>query len=176
MQGWVRHAVPIFTGKLPAANFPGFGQLTDDAAGTSIGVFTYAFDATTEEYLFMAITGSSNYLPGTDFIPEVVWASKTTEENKVVAWGAEVGVSLDGSNYGDTATLTGTSTGNVTACEHRHTFLTTVDGSALTTNDNSALFRLYRDVSEDTFTGDIYLIGMNVWYYASGVGQPGQPT
>lgn len=178
-QGWRKIPLPALSAKIPAANAPDFVQFADDGSG-SLGVFVYAFDDTIMESIYMSVTGFKDYVVGTDIYPQVVWTTKTIGTSKNVCWGAELVASFGGGEFGATTTTLHANekegTQDIVAYAHNHTFLPKIDGSVLTSSDNAAMFRLFRDagstLATDDFVGDAHLIGVNILYYSNKIGEP----
>lgn len=177
-EGWKKIPLPAFSAKIPASNAPDFVQFADDGAGSN-GVYTYAFDASTEESVYMSVSGFKDYKPGTDLYPQVVWTSTTSEANKRVCWGAEICTSFGSESFDiNTSTLFNNEKEgdqDIVARVKNHTFLPKIDGSLLTSTDNAAIFRLYRDsgsvLATDDYTDDAFLITVNILYWANKIGE-----
>lgn len=181
-QGWKKVTKAALSAKVPSVGGPDFIKVADDGSG-STGVFGHAFDATSEESVFVSIVSPADYVPGGNIIPVVSWTSATSEANKKVSWGIEAWGAFGGEpfwansvfEYGDVSS----NGDDITAYDNNYTKMPELSGETAINTNNVMLFRIFRDATgvggTDDFTGDVILTSFSFVYYADKIGIPENP-
>lgn len=148
---WDDMRVPLTSKNIGGVNAPDFVKFADDGSG-STGVFAMHFDKNAEEELFFSREVPHDYKLGTDLFPHVHWAPKVNgASDKVVNWGLEYHISIEGQAFGNTTIISGNATrlaGNpLLASVEYITSLGQIDGSGIT--DLAAVMngRIFRDAT-----------------------------
>jgi hypothetical protein len=151
------------------ASDPDFIKVRDNGS-SSAGVYSYAFDADTEEQLFFTIQLPHSYKAGTDISPHIHWMPTTTGTNAVV-WGLEYTWSNIDGTYGNTTLITATDAADGTAYKHQLADFADISGSGK--NESSMLLcRIYRKAADaaDTFTGDAVFLEVDFHFQMNKLG------
>lgn len=167
---WDDLRVPMTATQGGGVKDPDLAEFRDDGAG-STGVYSFAFDKTSEEELFFAAELPHGYKEGTDLLPHVHWGTDLATAVGTVIWGLEYTVSnpISGT-FGTTDTLEATYTfGGDIQFDHEILSLGTIDGTALKISA-MLLCRVYRKATADTFDGDAFLHELDFHYRADTAG------
>jgi hypothetical protein len=162
------------------SNAPTFEKWYDNAAGTSRGVYLYSFDnaveASEKEVFFtMQMPHAWN---GGNIQMHVHWVPNSTENSTDVIWGLEYVWKDIGEVYGDTTTITSSTTlvpddANITAGKHYISTFTAI-APGTTADGISSIFigRLYRNSSNasDTYTDKVGLLSIDAHYQINSIG------
>ena len=170
---WDDIRVPVTTVKTGGVNDPNFIQFKDDVGGTSQGVYTYAFDAATEEELFFAVQIPHNWKKGSDIELHCHWAKSNSNAGNVY-WACEYTMSEIASVFGDTVEI-GSATvtaGAMATDEHNLTELDSIDMSAVDSVSTMLICRFFRKAADvlDTYDSDAYLFEIDFHYQIDSLG------
>ena len=157
---WEDLRVPVTSVKTGGSKDPDFIQFMDDGAGSQ-GVFSYAFDKTTEEEVYFAVQIPHAWKLGSDIEPHCHWSPSDTDTGNVV-WGLEYTISDIGGTFGNTASLSVTDAADGTAKKHQLSDLGTIDMSSYTDDGDVSIMlicRIFRDATDaaDTYDADAFL-------------------
>ena len=147
-----------------ASNVPTFAQFEDDAAGSSVGVYTFMFEPTDRNEVFLTVQLPHTYKEGTDLLPHVHWSPQSTNDGDV-DWILEYTIANIGNTFGDTATVHMLDTADGTINKHQITTGDVIDGTGMEIS-HMLVCRLYRDGGEgdDDFTGDAAFLEFDIHY------------
>jgi hypothetical protein len=159
--------VPVFATSNSSSTPPTPARVQRDVAGTSQGVFTYFFSASTEQELYFTVQLPHEWKEGSTIFPHVHWVTTTNVSTNKVRWGLEyTWVNIAG-NFGTTTTEYGedpiTPVGTVTAFEHAITEIGTGISATGKTLSSYLICRIFRDATAgtDTYTGTAGLLGID---------------
>lgn len=163
---WDDLKVPITSTKLGGSKDPGFEKAF--SSGASQGVFTYFFDASSEEELYFPVQLPHCWKEGTDISPHVHWFPKVSgASGQKVSWGLEYTWANLSDVFGNTTIIYGNQhvpTGDTILQPGKH-YLTpigdNINGSGKTLS-SMLLCRVFRDAggtgATDDYTGDAGLL------------------
>lgn len=162
---WDDMRVPVDATKLGGTKDPGFSVFKTNGAGSQ-GVFTYFFDAATEEELYFIVQIPHDYKLMTNLGPHVHYC-KTTTDTRTVRWGLEYVYANANDTFGTTTIIytNSTDTGGVAY----KSLLTDFSDIDLTTNDDPSMIivcRIFRDATSlaDTYPDDAALFEIDFHY------------
>jgi hypothetical protein len=157
---WDDERVPVTSLAKGGVSDPGFAAWKKNAGGTSLGVFIYWFDKTTEEELFFALQIPHSWKEGSTIYPHVHWIPKTNGAvGSKVCWGLEYTVQSLGGVFGTTTIIHGnTAILNETPVADKH-YLTRLNGETgivMTGQTISCMLhgRFFRDAGSVLATDD----------------------
>jgi hypothetical protein len=173
---WDDLRVPVSSTNLGGSKDPGYSKLLDNGAGSQ-GVFTYWFDASTEEEIYFSCQLPHNYIPGSYLRPHVHWVPKSNgSAGQVVSWGLEYTWANLGVVFGNTSILYGnvsTPSETLVANKHYVTKLGQIDGTSKAYS-SMLVCRLFRDATgagaTDSYTADAGLLEIDFHYNLNGFG------
>lgn len=144
-----------------------------ETAGGSTGVYTLAFDKTTDQEIYFTVQIPHSWKLGTDLEPHVHWSpSDTTTGN--VNWTLEYSIAELAGTFGNTVTMSVLDAGNGVAKQHQLADLGMIDMSSYTSSANVStmiICRLYRDVSlNDDYDNDAYLHEIDFHFQVDSLG------
>ena len=163
---WDDLRVSLSTAKLPAADYPGWGQIKDNGSG-SVGVFGYHFGD--GEYVFLTTQLPHSYKEGSTIYPHIHFMT-TTDVSPTDKFG--IGLEYLWSDISDTLATTTTvvtrevETGVNTAYDHQLADIPAA-GIAGTGMGISSIFmcRLYRYAATgDNYAGDIVITDFDIHF------------
>ena len=133
------------------ANNPGFDVFLG-------ALRAYAFSKTADEELFFTVPLPHDWKEGSDIIAHVHWAPKDTDTGDVV-WAMEYTWANRDATFPAPTTISATAdAGDGTAHKHQATVnLGTISGTGKTIS-SILMCRIYRDVSEDDYDNDAFLL------------------
>jgi hypothetical protein len=143
---------------------PDWIQFRNDGS-SSIGVYTYAFDATNVEQVWFSVQLPHAYKPGTDIKPHVHWSPGSSTNTGSVRWGLEyTWANIDGT-FSTTTTIDSDDPADGTAYKHQIHGIGTISGSGYT-ESSMLMCRFYRNGAHgnDTFTGDALFLEFDFHY------------
>jgi hypothetical protein len=160
--------VSVNSVKLAGLKQPGFEQFADNGSG-SVGVFTYLFDAATEEEVFFEVQMPHGVQLNTPISPHVHWAPVADgTAGQVVCWGLEYVWQDVFGVFGDTTILYGNEHvgGDSILLANKHYLTPLADLSDANTAVSSVLLaRLFRDATgggaTDSYTDDAALLSVD---------------
>jgi len=175
---WDDLRVPVTSTKLGGSKDPGFAKVLDDGSGSQ-GLFTYLFDASTEEEIYFTCQLPHNWKKETSLYPHVHWmpVSNGTAGQKV-CWGLEYSVQNIGGVFGASIIIYGDDVYPVVnplvAKTHYLTDLEVISMTGITTVSSMLLCRLFRDATgaggTDTLASDAALLEIDFHYEIDCIG------
>lgn len=167
--GWRDEKTSLLTSNAGSLNAPDLVKMLDNGSG-STGIYQYAFDASTEEEVFMAFHIDHDYKLGTALYPHIHWSPSTTNTG-TVRWGIE----YSWANRDDTTPVAFPATTIIyleqaaTGTAYDHIVTEVADpGITFTDIDTDALIlmRVFRDATHanDTYTGDAFGLFVDIHY------------
>lgn len=152
---------------MPGVNL-GVGASAPDMVTLTGNILARGFDGgVTTEQLYGSFEMQHDYKEGTDIRPHIHWCPADTSTGEVV-WNMEYSVIPVSGTAGTATTLTVTSTANGTQNSHTKKEFGIVSGSMQV--GTIMAFRVYRDPTLDTYTGDSILLDMGLHYEVSSLG------
>lgn len=151
-------------------NDPDFGKVLDDGAA-STGVYTYLFDKTTEEELFLIVQFPHGWKVGSTIYPHVHWMPTDTDAGSVI-WGMEYSWQDISGTFGNTTTIYVSQAADGTAFKHQLASFSSISGSGISGISSVMLVRLFRYVSglTDDYDNDAALLEFDIHYEIDTVG------
>lgn len=175
---WDDLRVPVTSTKLGGSKDPGFAKVIDNGSGSQ-GLFTYLFDAGSEEEIYFACQLPHNWKKETDIKPHVHWipVANGTAGQKV-CWGLEYSVKAINGVFGNSTIIYGDtvnpSVSALVAKTHYLTSLTAISMTGITTVSSMLLCRLFRDATgvggTDSYTDDAALLEIDFHYEIDSLG------
>lgn len=179
---WDDLRVATTSTKLEGTKDPDFAKFKDNGAGSQ-GVFTYWFDAATEEEVYFAVQIPHSYKYGTDLHPHVHWAPSTNGgAGEVVSWGLEYCFAEIGGTYGNSNIIYGNAhmpaDASLVAFKHYLTEIDIISGSTIDSISSMIICRLFRNAtgagsSTDSFGNDAALLEFDIHFE---IDSPGSKT
>lgn len=170
---WDDLRVPISSTRVGTAAPPDFEMFRRNSGGTSEGVYAYAFDKTTEQELFFTVQIPHGYKLGTDLYPHVHYAIDNAAGGTVI-WGLEYTIANVNDAFPVTTTIYTTSDSPTVTYKHTIvSFTAPIDGSAIDSVSTMLLCRIFRDVSNDTFNDDVFLLELDFHIQLDQIGSDG---
>lgn len=158
--------------KASIGNDPGAAKVADDGSG-STGVYTYAFDASSEEELHFNYRLPYNFLSGSNVSITAVWASPNTTSGTVY-WGLEHSTAQVESELPNTTNAVVGSANSTTGTNKTvATSAWVISGSTFSLTKGFVINgRIYRDATNanDTYASDAYLLGIRLLYQVDSIG------
>lgn len=174
---WDDLRVPVFSTKLGGTKDPDLAKVFDNGS-SSQGVFTYLFDASTEEELYFAVQIPHGWKYETSLYPHVHWFPIANgSAGQKVSWGLEYTICEAGSVFGNTSIIYGdTSMPNETLVAKTH-YITEFSEISLTGIDSVSamlLCRVFRDAAgtggTDDYANDAALLEIDFHYESDRIG------
>ena len=174
---WEDIRVAVFEAIPGGANDPDLAQFKDNGAG-STGVYTYWFDATSEEELFFTVQIPHDYKEGTDIYAHVHWVPKSNGVfGQDVSWGLEYTVANSNGVFGNTTIIYGDDNRQgdlvLDAGRHYETNIGSISGASLTLSA-MLVCRIFRDATgaggTDDYTDDAGLLEIDFHYQKDAIG------
>lgn len=159
--------VPVFSTSNSSSNPPTPARLQRNAAGTSQGVFTYFFSASSEQELYFTVQLPHQWKEGSNILPHVHWAATSDVNANKVRWGLEYTWINVGGNFETTTTEYGedpiVTNGTVSAYEHAITPIGSGINATGKTISSYLVCRIFRDATAgtDNFSGSAGLLGID---------------
>ncbi|MGF2411964.1 hypothetical protein [Ferruginibacter sp.] len=159
--------VPVFSTSNSSSNPPSPARLQRDVAGTSQGVFTYFFSASSEQELYFTVQLPHEWKEGSTIFPHVHWVTTTDVNANKVRWGLEYTWINVAGNFGVTTTEYGEDpiapNGTVSALEHAITPIGSGIAATGKTISSYLVCRIFRDATAttDNFSGTAGLLGID---------------
>ncbi len=156
---------------------PTFSLFKTDGAGSQ-GVFLNYFSASTEQELYFTIQLPHGYKEGTTLKPHVHWTPTATDATSyVVVWGLEYSIMKVGGTFGNTTTITGSTT-NITVNalgQHVITILPDITSPAAPnhfTISTVLVCRVFRKATDgaDAYASSAGLLGIDFHYQSDMTG------
>jgi len=174
---WDDIRVPVLSTKVPAAKNPGFEKVLDNGAGSQ-GIFTYLFDAATEEELYFTCQIPHSWKLGTDLHPHVHWMPVSNgSAGQVVSWGLEYSVAKVGVTFPVTTIMYGNvsmPTETLVVGRHYITDLGDIIMSGVDSVSPMLICRVFRDATgaggTDSYADDAALIEIDFHFEADTLG------
>jgi hypothetical protein len=169
------------------ANAPAFEKWFDNAAGTSRGIYLYSFAdesvAANEDEMYFTMQMPHAWNGGNIHL-HVHWTPAATENSTDVLWGLEYAWKDVGEVFGDTTTVTSSTTlvpddANITAGKHYISAFAAISPTSASDGLSSILIgRLFRNSSaaEDTYTNKIGLLYIDAHFQLNSVGSTDEYT
>lgn len=131
---------------------PTYVKFKDNGA-SSTGVYTYQFDAATEQGLGFVLELPHSYKDGTDITPTIHWAPMTTNTGNVV-WGIEYTIMYPGGTFGATTLVNATTAASGVIGQSQYSPFSAITGSTFL-KSTTIIGRVFRKAADaaDTFTG-----------------------
>lgn len=153
---WDDLRVPMNAQTKGGANDPGFDVFLDTTR-------VYAFSKAADEELFFSVQLPHTWKEGTDIGPHVHWAPKDTDTGDVV-WALEYTWANRDATFPATTTIsTPADAGDGTAYKHQHVYFSDISGAGKEIS-SMLVCRIYRDVSEDDYDNDAFLLEVDFHY------------
>jgi len=154
---WDDLRVPVLSTKTGGTKDPNLVKSFDNGSGSQ-GVFTYYFDASTEEELYFAVQLPHAWAQGTNIHAHVHWfPSAAGTAGQVVSWGLEYTWANIGGDYGNTTIEYGNAhfpnDSELAADRHYITEIADIDGTGKTFS-SMLLCRVFRDATGAGATDD----------------------
>ena len=174
---WDDLRVPVLSTKLGGSKDPDFGQLFDNGSDSQ-GVFSYLFDATTEEELYFMVQLPHGWKYETALHPHVQWIPIVNGTiGQKVSWGLEYIVGGIGDVFTTTTIIYGdTPYNNETLTANKH-YLTEFPPISMTGIDSVSammLCRVFRDATgvggTDDYASDVALLEIDFHYEIDRIG------
>lgn len=162
---WTDHLMTLTSARAAGVADPTFAVFRD-------GVRAWQFPSNADKELFGSWQVPHNYAEGTELRPHLHWATNTTTATGNVVWKLEWTVA---GTLGSTWATTTTSTIDYTFTENQQykhlisPFSPVVPGDGLKVS-NVGMWRLYRDVSEDSYTDGVFAISLDLHYQVDALG------
>jgi hypothetical protein len=154
---WDDLRVPVTSLKTAGSKDPGFAVAF--STGGSQGVFTYFFDAATEEELYFALQIPHDYKLGTNLHPHVHWFPSSAGTG-TVSWGLEYNIANITGTFGNTSIIYGNvatpNEVNLASKRHYLTEIGELNGSDILSVSTMLLCRLFRNATGVGGSGDSY--------------------
>lgn len=175
---WDDLRVPVTSTKLGGPKDPGFAAVLDNGSGSQ-GVFTYLFDAGTEEEIYFTCQLPHNWKKETSLHPHVHWIPISNgSAGQKVCWGLEYSVQAIGSVFGNSVIIYGNivspSVDPLVAKTHYLTSLGAISMAGITTISSMLICRLFRDATgsggTDSYTADAALLEVDFHYEIDSLG------
>lgn len=168
--------VPMTATKTGGSKDPGFAVVLTDGSGSQ-GVFSYLFDASSEEELYFACQVPHDYKQGTNLSPHVHWmpVSNGTSGHKV-SWGLEYSWSNISGIYSNTQIIyTNThypADAALVAKTHYMSSFAEITGTGKTISSMliCRIFRNATSATDDTYTADAGLLEFDFHYEVDSLG------
>ena len=169
--------ISALAGKLGVGAPPDFTKILDNGAG-STGIFTYLFDKTTEQQLYLNVQMPHDWRMGTTIEPHVHWSPVANGvAGRKVSWGLEYSLSEIGSTFPNTTIIYGNThmpAETLVADRHYLTDLTDINMSAVTTVSAMLICRIFRDAggtgATDDYDNDAALLEIDFHYQRDDLG------
>jgi len=174
---WDDLRVPVLSTKLGGTKDPDLGKVFDNGSGSQ-GVFSYLFDASTEEELYFMVQLPHGWKYESSLNPHVHWTPtvKGTTGQKV-SWGLEYTVAAIDSSFGNTTIIYGdTSMPDETLVANKHylTELTPISMTGIDSVSAMMLCRVFRDATgtggTDDYASDVALLEIDFHYESDRIG------
>lgn len=174
---WDDLRVPVTSAKTGGVNVPGF-DLINGLGGLRAYFFTDENNAQEKEMHFTAQLPHS-YMPGTDIIAHVHWMPQSImADGETVKWGLEYAWQNIGDTYSSSdsyGTVYGVeiASGSIGQNKHLMTNLTVIPGNVPDDKEESSMLicRIFRDSSEDTYTGAAILLEIDFHFRVEKLGE-----
>jgi len=175
---WDDLRVPVTSTKLGGSKDPGFAKVLDDGSGSQ-GVFSYLFDAGSEEELYFTCQLPHNWKRETSLHPHVHWfPTANGSAGQKVCWGLEYSVQKIGSVFGVSVIIYGDDVYHVIdpliAKTHYLTSLTAISMVGIDSVSSMLVCRLFRDATgtggTDTYAADVALLEIDFHYEIDSLG------
>ena len=168
---WNDLRIPAISTKLGGSKDPHFVKVYDNGSGSQ-GVFTYAFDASTEEELYFMVQIPHGWVYGTALDPHIHWIAKANGTGtQKVSWGLEYTVAKIGGTFGNTTIIYGNEAHvveTIAAGKHYLTDLTAIDMTGVDGVSTMLICRVFRDATgaglTDDFASDAYILEIDFHY------------
>jgi hypothetical protein len=171
---WDDLRVGLSAARVGASTYlPTWTQIATDGAG-SRGVYAYGFSAVNDNEAFFEVQLPHDRKTGSDLEAHVHWCPNGTDTGSV-SWNLEYTVANIDGTFGNTASLTGTDSGDGTAFKHQLCELGTIDGSSLTLSA-VLICRLWRDVSADDLSDLACAVSVDFHYQRDSPGSTEEYT
>lgn len=174
---WDDLRVPVVATKLGGSKDPEFKKVFDNGAGSQ-GVFTYLFDAGSEEELYFMVQIPHGWKYETDIKPHVHWIPTLDGVlGGVVSWGLEYTLSEIGVTFGNTSFVYGNAhspSGALVMNKQYITSLTPISMDGIDTLSAMLICRLFRDATgsglSDTYAWDAGLLEIDFHFEMGSMG------
>jgi len=175
---WDDLRVPVTSTKLGGSKDPGFAKVLDNGSGSQ-GVFTYLFDAGSEEEIYFTCQLPHNWKKETSLYPHVHWMPTANgSAGQKVCWGLEYSVQNIGSVFGNSTIIYGdeiySGANPFVAKTHYLTDLEVISMIGITTVSSMIICRLFRDATgaggTDTYASDVALLEIDFHYEIDRIG------
>jgi hypothetical protein len=160
-------SIPATAIKVSGTSPPDWGQLQDDGAG-STGVYTYLFDATLVEEIFLAFNYPFGRVPKSPVKAFLEWCATTGNAGDVV-WGAERTFTIPDTVMPITVTDESAVTVNGALVPVSSSLTPDPVRAGLLTPESTIFVRLYRLATDagDTYPDDAALLSLRIAYLAT---------
>lgn len=173
---WDDLRVPVLSTKAGGSKEPYFSKVFDNGAGSQ-GVFSYLFDASTEEELYFMVQLPRNWKQGSDIEAHVHWLPTVNgAAGQDVCWGLEYTWANIGSVFGNTTIIYGDTNHlaeTLVADKHYITELGRIDATDKTFS-SMIICRILRDATgaggTDDYPNDAALLEIDFHYQIDSLG------
>lgn len=175
---WDDLRVPVTSTKLGGSKDPGFAKVIDNGSGSQ-GLFTYLFDAGSEEEVYFVCQLPHNWKKETSLHPHVHWfPTANGSAGQKVCWGLEYSIQEIGNVFGISTIIYGddvySNADPLVAKTHYLNSLGTISMTGITSLSSIILCRLFRDATgaggTDSYTSDVALLEFDFHYEIDGLG------
>lgn len=179
---WDDIQVPVNATNQGGSKDPGFGKIKDNGSASQ-GVFTYLFDAATEEELYFSVQMPHGYKEGSDIKPHVHWMPTANgAAGADVCWGLEYTWVNIGDVMGNTSIIYGDTNHLAEDLVDDRQYITslgTIDGTGKKIS-SMLMCRIFRDATgvggTDDYASDAALLEIDIHFEKDSFGSNGEYT